>query len=148
MGKWIDNWFSNYARLDEPFRFSDGLEFWTVENFFQAMKTTDFELRKKIAAMTPGEAKKFCSARENNFPLRSGWQHLRIQVMEFALRKKFAPNSKWAEQLLATGDEEIIEFNNWHDCTWGHCVCKNCEAKYKRNLLGKLLITIREDLRS
>lgn len=46
------------------------------------------------------------------------------------------------EMLLATGDEELVEGNYWHDTIWGVC------DGVGENHLGKMLMEIREDLRN
>jgi predicted NAD-dependent protein-ADP-ribosyltransferase YbiA (DUF1768 family) len=49
--------------------------------------------------------------------------------------------------LLATGDEELIEGNTWHDNTWGNCVCQKCQDIPGRNMLGMLLMELRTEIR-
>lgn len=59
MGKWVKNWFSNFEKLESPFVYQ-GIEFWTIENFYQAMKVdkSDISTRKKIASVSASESKK------------------------------------------------------------------------------------------
>ena len=57
------------------------------------------------------------------------------------LRVKFKPGSSFAELLLATADEELVEVNEWGDCYWG--VCRGVGE----NVLGKLLMRVRAELR-
>ena len=54
---------------------------------------------------------------------------------------KFIQNPKLAEQLVATGDEELIEGNDWNDRYWG--VCRGVG----QNKLGQTLQRIRSELR-
>jgi predicted NAD-dependent protein-ADP-ribosyltransferase YbiA (DUF1768 family) len=51
---YIRNWFSNMLEFDHPLR-HQGIEYRTVENFYQAMKTDrdDVEMRRRIAAANP-----------------------------------------------------------------------------------------------
>ena len=51
------------------------------------------------------------------------------------------------EKLLETGDEGIVEWNNWHDNIWGDCICLKCEDIVGTNHLGKLLMRIRTELK-
>ena len=60
---------------------------------------------------------------------------LRLKFQDPALRAK----------LLATGDEELIEGNTWHDRTWGRCVCAKCGGQ-GQHLLGQLLMELREEI--
>ena len=138
MGRWIENWFSNFLPNDKPFIYQ-GMTFYTVENFFQAMKTLDIEERKLIAAATPSKAKRL----GRKVKLREDWEEKKLQVMEYALRIKFVPGTSWYTKLMATGNEEIVELNNWNDVYWGSTLDGRGE-----NHLGKLLIKLREEYKS
>lgn len=120
----------------------DGIEYPTVEHFFQAAKTLDIQKRKVIAAAkTPGLAKRM----GRSVQLRSDWEKVKVYYMELGLRLKFA-NKDLAEKLLATGDEELIEGNWWCDQTWGSCNCPKHIRTPGRNLLGMLLMELRKEL--
>ena len=120
----------------------DGIEYPTVEHFFQAAKTLDIQERKKIAAAeTPGLAKRM----GRNVQLRSDWEKVKVYYMELGLRLKFA-NKALAEKLIATGDEELVEGNWWCDQTWGSCNCPKHIRIPGRNLLGMLLMELRKEL--
>ncbi len=109
----------------------------TVEHAFQAMKTFSGEaVRWVLEAGTPVAAKR----RGRKVPLRPDWLDVRVSVMEQALRRKFAPGSELAALLLATGDAELVEGNDWRDRFWG--VCKG----EGQNHLGRLLMKIRGEL--
>ena len=120
----------------------DGIEYPTVEHFFQAAKTLDIQKRKAIAAAkTPDLAKRM----GRSVQLRSDWEKVKVYYMELGLRLKFA-NKDLAEKLLATGDEELIEGNWWCDQTWGSCNCPKHIRTPGRNLLGILLMELRKEL--
>lgn len=120
----------------------DGIVYPTNEHFFQAMKTLDREERKRIAAAeTPGQAKRL----GRHVRLRADWEQIKVDVMRTGLMLKFT-DAMLAEKLLATGDEELIEGNWWHDNTWGSCLCSDCINKPGRNLLGMLLMELRKEL--
>jgi ribA/ribD-fused uncharacterized protein len=121
----------------------DGIEYPTVEHFFQAAKTLDIQERKAIAAAkTPGLAKRM----GRSVQLRPDWEKVKAYYMELGLCLKFA-NKDLAEKLLATGDEELIEGNWWHDNIWGSCMCDKCINIPGRNMLGILLMDLRKKLR-
>lgn len=63
--------------------------------------------------------------------------------METALRHKFAPGTNWHARLMDTGDEEIVEWNNWGDRYWGRDVSDGGGE----NHLGRLLIKLRDEWR-
>ena len=71
--------------------------------------------------------------------LRSDWEQVKTTVMREVLGIKFL-DPELSSKLLATGNEELIEGNTWNDRFWG--VCRGSG----RNVLGKLLMEIREDL--
>lgn len=134
------NWFSNFLPLDEPMQFKGGLSFTTVENFYQAMKTLDESDRSKIAVMSAGESKRY----GKRVKLRADWDERKLDVMEYALRKKFAPGTSWHRKLMAAVGE-IVEWNYWHDNYWGNCTCSRCKGKPGENHLGRLLMKIRTE---
>lgn len=120
----------------------DGITYPTNEHFFQAMKTLDIETRKAIAAApTPGAAKRM----GRHVSLRPDWEKIKVDVMRLGLILKFT-DAELAEKLIATGDEELVEGNWWHDNTWGNCHCTECSRKGGRNLLGMLLMEVRKEL--
>lgn len=120
----------------------DGITYPTNEHFFQAMKTLKIDEKWAIAAAdTPGQAKRM----GRSVTLRSDWETIKSYYMELGLRLKFQ-NPDLAAKLIATGDEELIEGNYWHDNIWGSCTCEKCGNKGE-NRLGKLLMTIRNELR-
>ena len=121
-----------------PVRFSWSGEVWpSSEHCYQAHKTLDNELRDAIRrAPTPGKAKRL----GGRVPLRPGWNDLRVAYMFSILQAKFeVPDLRC--RLLATGEAELIEGNRWGDTFWG------LHDGYGRNTLGRILMTIRRDLR-
>lgn len=122
----------------------DGIIFPTVEHLFQATKTVSLVEREKIAAAaTPGQAKRL----GRNVILCDNWEEIKDDVMLNALRLKFAI-LPLREKLLATGNEELVEGNTWHDNIWGNCSCDRCKKIEGQNKLGKLLMQVREEIRS
>lgn len=116
----------------------------TVEHAYVAAKTTDRELRRRIKACPdPAAAKKL----GRSIPLRPDWEAVRLEVMEYLLRRKFS-HPELREKLLATGDAVLAEENCWHDNFWGDCTCDRCKATPGQNHLGRLLMKIRDELRS
>ena len=115
-----------------------------VESFFMAMKTIDESIRAQVRKMNGFEAKKFM----RSVALRENWNDIRIDVMRYALKKKFAPNTELAIKLLATGDTRLVESNTWHDNFWGDCICEvKCSDINGKNTLGEMLMEIRNDLK-
>ena len=135
----INSFEGKYAFLSNFYEhpISEGsLTFPTNEHYFQAMKTLDLTERIAIArAGTPGQSKRM----GRSVKLRSDWEHIKLSVMETALRLKFA-DPELAAMLKATGDEELVEGNWWNDTVWGVC------NGVGENNLGKLLMKIRAEL--
>ena len=113
----------------------------TVEHAFQAAKSLDHAERDWIAAAgSPGLAKRL--GRRIN--LRPDWEKVKFDVMEECLRSKCA-DPALKQKLLATGDEELVEGNYWHDNTWGDCSCEKCKDIIGRNMLGNILMKLRTE---
>jgi N-glycosidase YbiA len=133
--------FSNF----QPARVRDelGIEYPTLEHYFQAAKTLDPAERRTVAALaTPGRAKRA----GRTLTLRPDWESVKRDVMLAGLKQKFTPGSEHAHNLLATGDEPITELNYWHDRYWGICACPTC-GETGENHLGRLLERVRTELR-
>jgi ribA/ribD-fused uncharacterized protein len=87
--------------------------------------------------MTPDQAKRLGRA----IACRPSWDQIKDDIMYEIVWSKFT-NIELRELLLATGDEEIVEGNDWGDQYWG--VCDGIGL----NKLGQTLMQIREDIRS
>lgn len=134
----IDSFNGNYRFLSNfhPSKVTyDDVEYSTVEAAYQAAKTLNLSMRKKIRlADTPKKAKDLGRKVE----LRADWENIKLQVMETLLRQKFSqPDFKRA--LLNTKTSELIEGNWWGDVWWGVCNGRG------ENHLGKLLMKIRKE---
>lgn len=149
--------------MDEPIRFAkenrehgylsnfwsspfqlDGLNWPTVEHWYQANKfvNTDpkwFEHIRTVA--TPQKA--LVDGRSTAHPIRSDWETVRADVMLEGLRAKFFQNPDLAARLIATGQRELVEAANWEK---RQGVGRAPSRSYA--LLGKLLMQVREELKS
>jgi N-glycosidase YbiA len=124
---------SNFYFCDVKY---EGITYPTSEHAFQAAKTLDVSERKRIAGLgNPGLAKR---AGRKLKSIRSNWDSIRIGVMEDILRIKFS-NPELRAKLLSTGEEKLVEGNDWGDRFWGVCDGQG------ENWLGQLLMKIREE---
>jgi hypothetical protein len=115
----------------------DGECYPTSEHAFQAAKTLDKSERKAIMeAKTPGESKRL----GRRVTLRSDWNDIRVQVMYEILCSKFK-DSVLRQALINTGNQELVEVNEWNDTFWGQC-----PEGVGENNLGKCLMSLREQL--
>lgn len=118
----------------------DGKYWKTSEHYFQAQKFagTPYEEQVRLAS-TPKQAAQL--GRRRDFPLRSDWETVKDNIMRRAVRHKFETHSEIRAILLNTGEREIVE-NAQGDYYWG---CgKDGTGK---NMLGKILMEVRADLR-
>ena len=115
----------------------EGKIYKSSEHAYIAAKTTDENIRSYVAAQpNPGAAKKI----GRSIKLRENWDDLRIQYMRIILENKFG-DYYLRERLNATKECELIECNTWGDKFWGQSPIGN-----GRNELGKLLMSIRDDI--
>jgi ribA/ribD-fused uncharacterized protein len=119
----------------------EGILYPTVEHAYQSAKVVNPETKASIRdCATPADAKDYFG--KNNITPDPGWTvEKKLGIMEELLRIKFSGHEPFLTRaLLATGDAELIEGNNWGDTFWG--VCNDTGE----NNLGKLLMKIRTDL--
>lgn len=123
-----------------PARISYGGTVWpTAEHLYQALKTQDPDERLRVrVAPTPAAAKRL----GRTLTLGPDWDSLKAQVMRLVVREKFRQNPKLAARLMATGDAVLIEDSPF-DRYWGAG-----HDGAGLNMLGKILMATREELRS
>jgi ribA/ribD-fused uncharacterized protein len=116
-----------------------------LEHAFQAAKTKDRQIKRKIADLaTPGAAKRAGGKLGiiKDFD-QATWDAQKDDVMEVLVRIKFR-DSALALSLLDTGDALLEEGNNWNDTYWGVCL----KSGIGQNKLRQILMKIRSELRS
>ena len=136
----IDSFRDEYFFLSNFYEASvtyEGITYPHNEAAFQAMKVLDDAERMRFVSMTPDQAK----YHGRRVKLRYDWESVKFDVMLGICRAKFTQNPELAKLLIATGDEELVEGNTWHDTTWG---VYNGKGK---NYLGKILMLIRDELK-
>ena len=132
--------FSNFYPAPATY---EGITFTTGESAFQAAKTLDVEIRRAFRSISPSDAKR----KGRKLKLRSDWEQVKYQVMLDVLRSKFQ-DLQLRQMLLDTGMRLIVEnTTSWHDNEWGDCLCKKCTHITGKNLLGKALMELREELK-
>jgi ribA/ribD-fused uncharacterized protein len=96
----------------------------------------------------PGQVKRL--GKKHKSSIRPDWDDMKLNVMKDLITEKFsAKNPELVEQLLATGDAELIEGNSWGDTFWGVVTGGRRKALIGQgqNNLGKLLMARRQQLR-
>lgn len=125
-------WLSNFFPVSICY---DGIVYPSVEHAFQAAKSLDPSYRLMISeCKTPAEAKIL----GRRVALRPDWEACKVKIMHQLLKLKFeTPGLKL--RLSQTWPADLEEWNNWGDTFWGIYKGKG------RNMLGKLLMIIRDD---
>jgi ribA/ribD-fused uncharacterized protein len=154
------HWFSNDLPYVIPYVYR-GVTYLTPEHWYQANKTREHARHLEIVeAPTPMQARRLGRDAEKT-RLRPDWSDdLAQRIMRVGVRHRFITGSthglvdgrmvgiatkRWRDRLLATGSDEIVETNTWHDIRWGRCVCLRHEG-LGTNWLGEILMAIRAEL--
>ena len=127
-------WLSNFERIEFTY---EGIIWKSTEQAYQALKakyTSDF--LKIVNCNTPAQAKNL----GQKVIIRPDWEQIKLRILYEVNLLKFS-NPRLKKLLLNTDNETLIEGNTWGDTFWGVCNSKG------RNELGKILMTIREELR-
>ena len=134
-------WLSNFAPCTVKWQ---NIVFHSVEAFYQAMKSADPAVIATFVNMTAREAKKA----GKTVIMRDDWDDIKLDVMSYGLEQKFISgnNPELTEKLIATGNEQLVEGNWWHDNFWGDCYCLKCKWDVGQNQLGRMLMIIRDKL--
>lgn len=112
-----------------------GHKYRNAEAAFQAMKNP---LKAEMfVGLDAKEAKRL----GRTIRLRDNWEQSKKGFMYTVCLAKFTQNENLGKRLLATGDRILIEGNTWGDTEWGVC---NGVGK---NLLGKILMKVREEIK-
>lgn len=131
--------FSNFAKA--PFEV-DGKVWRTTEHYFQAQKFPDSPDYQERIRTTPSPMVAARLGRSRSVPIRKDWESVKDDIMRTAVRLKFSQNEDMKQLLLSTGDAVLVEHTK-NDRYWG-----DGGDGRGRNMLGKILMEIREELRN
>lgn len=131
----------------------EGIYYPSVEHYYIAMKVDKSVLfeNKKYSVK---QFRKMVSELDNptlvkrvgqRIKGREDWKEYRFKVMKDGITEKFK-NENLRKKLLATGDQELVEGNWWHDNYFGSCFCDKCDSIKGKNKLGKLIMEVRDDI--
>jgi N-glycosidase YbiA len=113
----------------------------TSEHYFQAQKFLDPKDQERVrSARTPSLAAR--EGRDRRKKLRRDWEAVKTSVMRLAVEAKFRQHTDLATLLLSTGNAELVE-HTADDDFWG-----DGGDGSGRNMLGRILMDVRELLRS
>ena len=126
-------WLSNFHLIRITY---DGLTYPSTENAYQAQKTLNLKIRELFTCMAPAEAKRHSRL----LKIRADWEDVKVQVMRDVTRLKYLDRDL-ADLLIDTYPRELIEGNTWGDKFWGQC-----SVGKGRNMLGQIIMEVREKL--
>ena len=137
-----------YACFSNFYIESDGTH---VEGEFQAAKTITLEQRMYVMyadasckiRRSPREAKRI--GRETT--LRQDWELIKYDRMWKLVLDKFDEWADLGEILLGTDNQQLIEGNRHGDTTWGMTLDNSGKLVTGENYLGRILMTVRDQLR-
>ena len=133
--------FSNLYR--RPIEF-EGEVFATSEHAYQAGKARKPEVRKWLLAAPSPALLPMATHGLSRWDIAPGWSKTKFDRMREVLRAKFTQHSDLQDLLLSTGEARLVEsatVDNEVNRLWGEVNGSG------RNMLGILLMEIREDLR-
>ena len=144
MAQVISSFRGNFAFLSNFYPINvvyEGKIYPSSEHAFVAAKTLDEDIRAAITLVpTAGKVKNL----GKTLTLRNDWNAVKINEMRRILEDKFSPSRtdvpimQW---LTDTAPAILIEGNTWGDRFWGQSPVGN-----GRNELGKILMSIRDDI--
>lgn len=132
---------SNLYRRDMLF---EGESFPTSEHAYQAGKARKKEVRDWLMSAPSPSLLAMAAHGLYYWDVAPGWSTSKFNRMRDVLRAKFTQHADLRELLLSTGDARLVEsatIDNEVNRTWGEV------NGVGRNMLGKLLMEIREELR-
>ncbi|KAI0790016.1 hypothetical protein C8Q75DRAFT_793093 [Abortiporus biennis] len=121
-----------------------GKKYPTSEHLFQSFKFQDHRpnLAEHIRTCSEHPSVAFAEARRFQPEVRRDWMAVNVEKMDKALWYKFTQHQDLKDELLATGDADLVE-NSDKDAFWGI----GADGK-GRNELGKALQRLRVKLRN
>lgn len=133
---------SNFERKEFVYR---GKTYMSSEHAYQAAKATNDEDHEFVrSAETPLESRK--RGRHGIKP-RIDFDYKKYDIMMEILVEKFK-DEELKQKLLDTDNAYLEETNYWHDNYWGTCTCDDCQHHLGQNNLGKILMIIRDNLKT
>jgi ribA/ribD-fused uncharacterized protein len=133
---------SNFARY--PITIA-GTVWPTSEHWFQAQKFVGTAVEEELGEairLEPSPMKAALIGRDRTKPRRADWEAVRDDLMREVVRAKFTQHADLRRVLLSTGDAVIVE-HTASDDYWG-----DGGDGSGRNVLGRILMEVRAELRS
>lgn len=130
-------------RVDGPAGYPSRAVFDTSEQLYHWLKFCDSAPVVADAIFRSRSAHEaFKLAEQHKADRRADWDAMKVDFMRSILRAKADQHEYVRRKLLATGDRELIE-DSWRDDFWGWGPNRDGQ-----NMLGKLWMQVREELRA
>lgn len=125
----------------------NGLEFKSSEAAYHSQKFNSLEDKLMFCNLSPDESKQL--SRKIADRINTRWFEVnKYALMYECVASKMMLNADCRAELLSTGNNILIEdTTGWCDNIWGNCNCPNCRRIQGQNLLGRILMRIRGELR-
>lgn len=158
IGTYIDNWKVNtiFFRVKEPYGCLSNMsnEYPLVVNghnianneaLYQACRFPDHpEIQQEIIIQRSGIAAKMKSKKYRTEHTRADWDDVRVDIMRYCIQLKLQQNEKLLGAVLKlTGCTQIVERSS-KDNFWGAIWDENADAFVGYNVLGKLIMEVRQ----
>jgi len=116
----------------------------TSEHLFQSFKFQKYKphLAEHIRTCSDKPSVAFSEAQKYQHEVRPDWKQIKLEKMDTTLWHKFTQHRSLKEELLATGNAELVEASD-KDGFWG----AGPDGR-GRNELGKALERLRSELRA
>jgi hypothetical protein len=138
-----DTKLTNYYMCDVEV---NGLHFSSSEAAYHAEKFLDKDIKQLMTKLIPDESKHV--SKELTRFIRKDWEEVKYDLMKKVVIEKFKQNNDCFIELLNTGNMELVEdTTGWHDNIWGECTCDECKKVEHKNLFGKILMEVRQELK-
>lgn len=133
-------WLSNFWPCEIEY---EGVIFPSLEHAYQAAKSLDPKVRETIRACDkPGKAKRL----GKTVVMRPDWDRVKVEIMKTLVAQKFK-DPTLRTKLLETGTKVLVEENQWGDRVWGAVWDADHKVLVGDNLLGRIIMSVRDEIR-
>lgn len=129
----------------------DGKKWLTTEALYQACRYPDHPEHQEAIRLKPNPLQAKWLSRRFIKDTRRDWEDVKVDVMRFCLFLKMKQNPvRFTQAILSTADREIIEVSDSKkpDLFWGAKLSEDGMTFEGRNILGVLLMELRDKLRT
>jgi len=124
-----------------------GEQFLTSESLYQVCRFNEYSDIQRLIQMEKSPMSSKMKSKKYISNTRGDWDDVRVDIMDWCIRMKLKCNwNNFGNLLLSTGDQFIVE-DSHKDRFWG-CVLEGDNDLVGRNVLGKLLVNLREELKN